>query len=339
MRGEASDDGQVYQSQRDQRITQYTVNLHLARGADAEQYRGQADAIIKALMHTVGSLQERCEALEDKAERAREAGRAEALAGIQAELEASGLRLIQVQSRLEEARHDRERAEQLLIEARRAAEAYRREAEELRHRSETAPGPAVAPAALQGGPELADYDRVMATADAELADLRASLQRLTTEMVQDDSGVVPGEVISRSGGEQVPEEPGTGPAATPAAVAGPGREGAAGLLSTLAGLGVSVVPFLAVGVSIREMYGQDPAVFWMLLYTFCVPLAVFALTYFVKGVVLIVGGWDGKRRENEVLGWHAVNSVLAFAYALVLPDTLGGFVQATGMFLAELGPL
>ncbi|MFE9117195.1 hypothetical protein [Streptomyces sp. NPDC007172] len=208
MRGEASDDGRVYQARRDQLIEQrdYTLNVFLDRGADAETYRGEADRIVTVLLHAVGSLEERCEALERKAVRARAEGRAEAYGEIQAELQESGLKLRAVQGKLKEAQQDREVAERLLTEARRAADEYRREIEELRRRQEVQepqrePEPDPEPA-------LDDYDRFIDTADAELAELRASLERLGDEMsLRRDEGadgrVVAGELVGE--GAAAPE--------------------------------------------------------------------------------------------------------------------------------------
>ncbi|MCX5385308.1 DUF3267 domain-containing protein [Streptomyces sp. NBC_00083] len=196
MRGEASGDGRVYQARRDQRIEQrdYTLNVFLDRGADAETYRGEADRIVTVLLHAVGSLEERCEALERKAVRARAAGRAEAYAEIQAELQESGLKLRSVQGKLKEAQQDREVAERLLTEARRAAEEYRREAEELRL-LHAAPEQRDEPAA-EPGLTLDEYDRFIDTADAELAALRVSLERLGDEMSLRGDGGADGRVVA-----------------------------------------------------------------------------------------------------------------------------------------------
>ncbi|MFG3495160.1 hypothetical protein [Streptomyces sp. NPDC047928] len=219
MRGEASDDGRVYQARRDQQIThqrQYIVNVHMERGADAEAYRGRAEQIITVLLHTVGSLQDRCTALEEQAERARSEGRAQALSEIHADLQASELRLMQVQRRLQEAQQDRDTAELLLIEARREAEEFRREAEELRRRQE--PAAAEERPGRVAAPVLEDYDRLMATADAELADLRESLRRLTGEMAHRLDTVTGGGVVA---GEVLDGAAATPPAATPSTAATP----------------------------------------------------------------------------------------------------------------------
>ncbi|MET9364917.1 hypothetical protein ABZX93_28935 [Streptomyces sp. NPDC006632] len=427
MRGEASDDGRVYQARRDQRIEQrdYTLNVFLDRGADAETYRGEADRIVTVLLHAVGSLEERCEALERKSVRARAAGRAEAYAEIQAELQASGLKLRRVQGKLKEAQQDREVAERLLTEARRAAEEYRREAEELRRR-QAAPEPPDEPV-RETGPTLGDYDRFIDTADAELAALRTSLERLGDEMsLRADGGegggrMVAGEVVDPGGaageppagplppapaspsapgpasssvpasaGEETPGHPVSqgdpaeaedrfrdeemrdprstlpGPAAhtaplpvhdaegsdavgsdtldaaAPAASdAPPAEAGHIGLRMTTLGFLVSMAPPLLVGASIREVYGgpHGPAVLWGLAYVLVSLVVGYFLGFFLKTMVLVVGGWDGDHDFSTKMTVYTTLACLVLIYGLCLPASLGPWVSTPARFLAQwLGP-
>lgn len=378
LSGSASGQGRVYQSRRDQHITHIDVRFSgaeggerraLERSATAQQAHAGTARVISFLLGMVGALEDECAALKEEAGRARAAGRDETLAEIQGELQGYELKLMQVQTKLTEAQREREVAEELLIEAQRQAEEYRRAAEDLQQQR-TARAVEESDPERPGHRELHEYDHAMEKADEELGQLREDLRRLGDQMSQrprESSGehVLPGEVVgvrADDGADAAERRPGT-PDAGPEESAGPDRQeqqqeqgeasGAAprGFLVTSVTYLVPPLPLTIVATAVMQMYAAEPspAVIWSLSFTVIAGLAAVFLALFLLGMAIEVTrspssnrssqqGRPSPRHRNGV-GFAAFVSVCLAAYCLVNPDgfaVLGGVAR----FLAEyLGPL
>ncbi|MET9176979.1 hypothetical protein ABZX88_01960 [Kitasatospora aureofaciens] len=206
LHGRAADEGQVFQARGDQYITQVSFSLAdgsgshsqmLERAANAQQTRVGYQQLVDILLGMVASLEADRSVLKEKARRAKAEGRAEALEEIQGMLRGYELKLMQTQARLKEAQHEREVAERLLIETQRAAEEYRRAAEDLaQQRQASAARSAIGQSGLR---DLHTYDVAMESVDAGLEALRTELRRLSNEMsqrlVEPSDRIVSGDVV------------------------------------------------------------------------------------------------------------------------------------------------
>ncbi|MEH0557328.1 hypothetical protein [Streptomyces sp. B21-101] len=147
----------------------------------AQEKTFQAERMVGVLLSLVASLQERCARLEAERERAVSVVRGE----LQHELDQSVLRLESAQTLLDEARREREQAEEIRLAAHRMVERERqalKDAEEEAHPEadgEHGPGRGLTGLQLEdfGLAALHDVDRVL---DASSAQLAAQAQELDT---------------------------------------------------------------------------------------------------------------------------------------------------------------
>lgn len=341
LSGSASGQGRVYQSRRDQHITHIDVRLDgagggerraLERSATAQQAHAGTARVISFLLGMVGALEDECAALKEEAGRARAAGRDETLAEIQDELQGYELKLMQVQTKLTEAQREREVAEELLIEAQRQAEEYRRAAEDLQQQR-TARAVEESDPERPGRRELHEYDHAMEKADEELGQLREDLRRLGDQMSQrprESSGehVLPGEVVgARADADDLADDgaerrPGT-PDAGPEESAGPDRReqqqeqeqeqeqqqgqdeasGAAprGFLVTSVTYLVPPLPLTIVATAVMQMYAAEPspAVIWSLSFAVIAGLAAVFLALFLLGMAIEVTRSPSSNRSSQ----------------------------------------
>ncbi|WP_371493461.1 hypothetical protein OG871_39105 [Kitasatospora sp. NBC_00374] len=169
--------------------------------------------IIFMLLTAVATLGERCRHLEDQRDRAATGTHDQReLTAVQAELADTRQRLEHSETLLAKARHERDQAEQLRIEAQQLAAAHYRAWQNRRlprdphpHDDTTTTGTATPDDTSPPTPPLWQYDHLLETADAELDAHATNLAALRRRMGLPDaadpvspaagSGVVPGRVV------------------------------------------------------------------------------------------------------------------------------------------------
>jgi hypothetical protein len=178
------------------------VEETMERAQHAENLLGAVDELKARLAKMTEAARIAESRLKQVAQRAREEGRAAALAEAEEELRKAERRRLEVQTRLQQAQEERDQAMQLMRQAQRQALNARNELEELRRKAEldASLGEArrlMQRAAADGGTVREDrYENQIASADAELNGLRAQLAELSAEL--EVSGVS-GDSAARSG--------------------------------------------------------------------------------------------------------------------------------------------
>lgn len=196
----ASDHGRAYAAQHDMSNQEITikdsfvlvvtrrVEETMERAQHAENLLGGVDELKKRLTAMTEAARIAATRLKQEVQRAREAGRAEALAEAESRLQDAELRRDQVEARLKQAQAERDRATQLMEQAQLQALAARNELEELRRREQleaelARARPQLQRAADAGGTVREDvYADQIASADAELGDFRDQLAQLSAEL-------------------------------------------------------------------------------------------------------------------------------------------------------------
>ncbi|MEU6733951.1 hypothetical protein ABZ929_12230 [Streptomyces physcomitrii] len=341
--GRASDRAQIFQSGRDQQITHIHVRTVSSAEGGSETESGlavlrmddQLHTLVQVLTLTAAEWRERCTELAEEAQRAREEGRAEALAEVQEQLRESELRVIQAQRMLREAQEGRKEAEALMLRAQQEAAQLRRAQDdrEAAPQENDLPAPRGEDRTKQLRVEGTQLTDIMDEAEAQLASVREELRSLgeqaRVKQLGPGSGTVAGETVlplapedghlanspaesaesaGRDSGSRstavsqtdAQEEPGT-PERPKPPVPGPPRRGRISVHLVLCAL-PAAVPMVTV-TAVRAAYAADPAAWQAVAFTVSAAVAGL-LVYAALGFSIMVAGTLSLDRDSESSAWN-----------------------------------
>ncbi|WP_263166090.1 hypothetical protein [Streptomyces sp. SCSIO ZS0520] len=297
----------------------------------------QLHTLVQVLTLTAAEWRERCTELAEEAQRAREEGRAEALAEVQEQLRESELRVIQAQRMLREAQEGRKEAEALMLRAQQEAAQLRRaqESREVTPQENDLPAPRGADRTEQLRVEGTQLTDIMDEAEAQLASVREELRSLgeqaRVKQLGPGSGTVVGEAVlpldpedghlanssaesaesaefaERDSGSRSTTAPRAGAQEAPQApertkppVPGPPRSGRITLHLVLCAL-PAAVPMVTV-TAIRAAYAADPTAWQAVAFTVSAAVAGL-LVYGALGFSILVAGTLSLDRDREASAW------------------------------------
>lgn len=345
----ASENGQVYQSGRDQHVTHIYITPE-ARGQAAHEARQRADGVVQVLTRTVGEWAARCAELEEQVERARAEGRAEAQTEFAGRLKDAELRVMRAQRVMREAEEARAQAEVHLAQAQQELALQRRAAE----RESTTSVPIPSSEVVGEDQETEQFAQLMEQAELQLGAVRDELRLLSDEVqsrgADDQPTVLVGEAVE-SGVTEEGAESATGGIEADGAASRPARRRSVrprGEPRTLRARLVGVVGYFAIalplpiaGSAIHLMYSAEkpPAVVWSVGFDVSVVVISLLISATLFVVLTQAQGWSDVAVFLAFVV-HATAGVVLFVSATVMdPDTLPP-LTAVGRFVAEyLGPL
>lgn len=367
VKASASGHGQAYTSQRDMTNQEITIKdsviLVVTRRAEetiereqhAENLLSGVDELKKRLTAMTEAARIAATRLKQEVKRAREEGRAEALAEAEFQLQNAERRRAEVEVRLKQAQDERERATQLMQQAQLQALDARNELAELRRReqleAELAQAlPMMQRAADEGGTARQDaYEDQIAFADAELGDLRDQLAQLSVELKESSEAELetgaadtftsladpPRADASRADAPSASPAEGYPSAALSAPNSSDQQQGTTAdsaappslrrpVSSLLIGLAASA-PILAgfgidgAGINIVMNASPGPAIFWQIVFAVSATAALLVLTIIVLAIYM--GIWPGYRRASTIcIGLSMFLGPIVLIAAIVWPS-------------------